>query len=101
MIRRPKAQVAPAAPAAPAARNLGAVANPASLVIERLDAVGFADAISGSGTVQQIAGGTSTLTVSKTCTGGTTIVALQLSVSVLYGVQRASARGPQSVQDGS
>jgi len=88
LIRRPKAQVAPAAPAAPAARNLGAVANPASLVIERLDAAGFADAISGSGTVQQIA-------------GGTTIVALQLRISVVYCVQRASARGAQSAQDGS
>ncbi len=52
---------------------VGNVANNGTLVFNRSDAVSFAGVISGSGTVNQIGAGTTTLTANHTYTGGTAI----------------------------
>ncbi|MFC5453241.1 autotransporter-associated beta strand repeat-containing protein [Prosthecobacter fluviatilis] len=78
------------------ALGTGAVTNNSRLVINRLDALTIANAISGSGDFTQAGAGSTTLTGGNSYTGSTTINAGVLSVAVLADGGTSSNIGASS-----
>ncbi|HWU72341.1 MAG TPA: autotransporter-associated beta strand repeat-containing protein [Sphingomonas sp.] len=64
----------------------GDVANNGRLVFDRSNALTFAGTISGSGALEQIGTGATTLTAANTYTGGTTIAGGTLAISASGGI---------------
>ena len=65
---------------------LGDVANNGRLVFDRSNALTFTGAISGSGALEQIGTGVTTLTAANTYTGGTTISGGTLAIAATGGI---------------